>query len=145
MHTRHVLAAAAHLLWMGPAAAQAPIALPPDPSGATTFVMPSGNVACIYTPAGGSSVYMPADGGPELSCDRAAPTYLRFTLSASGPAWVMDNVGDPSCCGGASSFPYGTMVYLPPFVCTSATNGLSCQRSTDGHGFFISRARIEAY
>jgi hypothetical protein len=124
-------------------ATAAPVYFTPDPSGAITFIMPSGNVACIYTPAGGSSVYVPADGGPELSCDRAEPTYLRFTLSASGPTSVIGDVGDPSCCGGTNSFAYGQTWSMPPFSCTSATTGLVCKRG--GSGFTISKAKIEAH
>ncbi|HVY19625.1 MAG TPA: hypothetical protein VHA70_06045 [Bauldia sp.] len=124
-------------------ATAAPVALFPDPSGATTFLMPSGNVACIYTPAGGSSVYTPADGGPELQCDRAEPTYLRFTLSASGPATVRGDIGDPSCCGGSNAFPYGASWSMPPFSCTSATTGIVCKRGSNG--FTISKNKIEAH
>ncbi len=80
---------------------------------------------------------------PELSCDRAEPTYLRFTLSASGPTSVIGNVGDPSCCGGTNSFAYGSTWSLPPFSCTSATTGLVCKRG--GSGFTISKAKIEAH
>lgn len=144
MRLLHTLVAVAAVLCAGAAVAQTPVAIPPDPSGAVTFVMPSGNVACIYTPPGGSSVYVPLDGGPELSCDRAEPTYLRFTLARAGPAMVMGDVGDPSCCGGTSVLPYGTSLQLPPFTCTSAQSGLTCRRA-DGNGFLISKARIEAY
>ena len=140
-------AAACLLLAAGPvpaALAGGSVAFDPDPSGAVTFVMPSGNIACIFTPAGGSSVYMPADGGPELSCDRAAPSYLRFTLAASGPATVLSNVGDPSCCGGSNTFAYGLTWWAAPFSCVPSSTGLSCRRS-DGHGFFISKAKVSAY
>lgn len=116
----------------------------PDDSGSTSFVMPSGNIGCIYTPAGGSTVYTPADGGPELSCDRVAPSYRRFVLSASGKAKMITNVGDPSCCGGDNSLPYGTTWYLDPYTCTSSTKGLTCTRD-DGHGFFISKAKTKVY
>lgn len=129
---------------VGTALAGGSVAFAPDPSGAVTFVMPSGNIACVFTPAGGSSVYVPADGGPELSCDRAAPTYLRFTLAASGPATVISNVGDPSCCGGSNTFAYGLTWWASPFSCTSSSTGLACRRS-DGHGFFISKAKVQAY
>ena len=44
------------------------------------FVMPSGNIGCTYIPEGGTDVYEPVDGGPELSCDRIEPKYLRATL-----------------------------------------------------------------
>jgi hypothetical protein len=124
-------------------ASAAPVSLVPDPSGAITFIMPSGNVACIYIPAGGSSVYMPADGGPELSCDRMEPTYLRFTLAASGPTQVIGNVGDPSCCGGTNTFDYGNTWTLDGFTCTSAATGLVCKRGANG--FTISKAKIEAH
>jgi hypothetical protein len=120
------------------------VAFAPDPSGATTFVMPSGNIACVFTPAGGSSVYVPADGGPELSCDRAQPSYLRFILGAFGPAQAISAVGDPSCCGGTSTFAYGLTWQQAPFTCTSSTSGLACRRD-DGHGFFISKAKINTY
>jgi len=143
MMTR-LLALAVGLVVAASAAEAAPVFFYPDGSGAITFVMPSGNIACIYTPAGGSSVYMPMDGGPELSCDRVAPTYLRFTLAASGPATVISNVGDPSCCGGANTFAYGNSWRLAPYTCTSSTKGLSCKRD-GGHGFFISKAKVQAY
>jgi hypothetical protein len=116
----------------------------PDPSGAITFVMPSGNIDCIYTPAGGSGVYVPPGGGPELSCDRAQPIYLRFVLENTGPAQMIGNVGDPGCCGGTNGFPYGMTWRMAPFTCTSSTKGLTCTRD-DGHGFFISKAKVQAY
>ncbi len=49
------------------------------------FATPTGNIGCVFTPAGGSRVYVPADGGPELACDIVQPRYMRATLSASGP------------------------------------------------------------
>ena len=116
----------------------------PDASGSTSFVMPSGNIGCIYTPAGGSTVYVPADGGPELSCDRVAPSYRRFVLSAGGKATMITNVGDPSCCGADNALPYGTAWRIEPFICTSETKGLTCARD-DGHGFFISKAKVTTY
>ncbi len=131
------------LVAMSGLANAAPVVFVPDASGAITFLMPSGNVACIYTPAGGSSVYVPADGGPELSCDRAEPSYLRFTLSATGPANVIGDVGDPGCCGGTNSFAYGQSWNMAPFSCVSANTGLTCKRG--GNGFTISKAKIEAH
>ncbi|HZP18908.1 MAG TPA: hypothetical protein VFB16_01755 [Bauldia sp.] len=116
---------------------------PASPSGYIEFVMPSNNVGCIYTPAGGSSVYVPADGGPELQCDRVAPSYLRFILSASGPAQVISDVADASCCGSANVFAYGNTWKAGPYVCKSATTGLTCSRGA--HGFRISKANIKAY
>jgi hypothetical protein len=141
--TARLAALAATLVFGLQPALAGPVAFVPDPNGATSFVMPSGNVECVYTPAGGSTVYMPADGGPELACDRAEPTYLRFTLSASGPADVTGDVGDPSCCGGTNTFAYGTSWSMPPFICTAATSGLTCKRGAAG--FTISKAHIETH
>jgi hypothetical protein len=128
----------------GAAEAAGSVYFTPEASGSTTFVMPSNNVECIFTPVGGSTVYMPTDGGPELSCDRAMPTYLRFTLNATGPAEVITDVGDQSCCGGPNTFAYGMSWRIEPFTCTSATTGLQCRRD-DGHGFLISKAKVSAY
>jgi hypothetical protein len=110
--------------------------------GQIEFMMPSGNIGCIYTPEGGTSNYTPADGGPELICDRFEPSYLRFGLGRSGQGWVSDSEGDASCCGGAV-FGYDNFWRAGPFYCESSRTGLSCTRN--GNGFFISRARTEAY
>ncbi len=114
----------------------------PNANGGTEFMMPSGNVACIYIPAGGTDVYEPDDGGPELQCDRVEPTYLRFLLGKSGKAKVNANVGDASCCSGPV-FQYGNATKLGPFVCNSATTGITCTR--DGHGFLISRKQTKTW
>lgn len=144
MFMRSFCFAVALALTAGAAQAAGYVTFYPDPSGSITFVMPSGNIDCIYTPAGGSGVYVPPGGGPELSCDRAQPIYLRFILGNYGPAQVLSNVGDPGCCGGSYAFPYGKTWRLAPYTCTSSTKGLACKRD-DGHGFFISRATIQAY
>ncbi|SIQ38462.1 hypothetical protein SAMN05880582_1011675 [Rhizobium sp. RU20A] len=111
----------------------------PDPEA---FQTPTGNIGCVYTPAGGSRVYMPADGGPELSCDIVQPRYIRATLSARGPGVLSRNVSDQGCCGGFV-LQYGETWTAGPFRCTSERTGLSCERH-DGHGMFLSRRRIEA-
>jgi len=107
------------------------------------FVLPSGNIGCIYTPEGGTSVYLPQDGGPELACDRVEPRYVRATLSAGGPATLDKNVGDASCCSASTILDYGQTWRQGPFSCTSTRTGLSCERG-DGHAFFLSRRRIDA-
>jgi hypothetical protein len=113
-------------------------------NGQVDFLMPSNNVECIYTLAGGTPIYMPADGGPELQCDRAAPTYLRFVLGASGPAALITDAGDASCCGGGvNTLQYGNTWVGGPFVCTSAKTGLTCNRGSNG--FFISKAKVKAF
>ncbi|WLR91727.1 hypothetical protein [Shinella zoogloeoides] len=110
---------------------------------AEEFVMPSGNIGCTYIPEGGTEVYQPADGGPELSCDRIEPKYLRATLARSGKAVVRANVGDRGCCGAEKVVPYGETWSAGPFTCYSERTGLTCERS-DGHSFLLSRARVQA-
>ncbi|HTO33703.1 MAG TPA: hypothetical protein VL202_21410 [Pararhizobium sp.] len=107
------------------------------------FVLPSGNIGCIYTPEGGTAVYQPADGGPELSCDRIEPRYVRATLSREGAATLYKDVGDQSCCSAGPVLDYGETWTAGPFSCLSTRTGLSCERD-DGHSFFLSRKRLAA-
>lgn len=107
------------------------------------FVLPSGNIGCIYTPEGGTEAYQPADSGPELSCDRVEPRYVRATLSRSGAAVLINNVGDRGCCSAGTVLDYGQTWTAGPFSCLSTRTGLSCERN-DGHSFFLSRKRLDA-
>jgi hypothetical protein len=50
----------------------------PDENGQIVFVTPSGNIGCTYIPKGGTAMYTPDDGGPELGCDRIQPLYVRL-------------------------------------------------------------------
>jgi hypothetical protein len=136
------LSLVAGVLVAGAASAE-PLSFPSD-NGQETFVTPSNNIGCVYTPAGGTSVYVPSDGGPELSCDRLEPKYLRFTLGATGAATMTQDVGDASCCGSEHTIPYGAVWRADPFTCISMEAGLACTRD-DSHGFFISRAKTEVH
>jgi len=122
---------------------QATVDFAPAPNGYTSFSMPSGNVECIFTPAGGSKVYQPLDGGPELSCDRLQPTYVRLTMT---PKRVdrADNPGEQTCCGSDNPLAYGQRWTKGGFTCESAQDGLTCRRA-DGRGFSISRAKIGVF
>lgn len=119
------------------------LAFPPNPSGQVEFVMPSGNIGCIYTPEGGTPVYKPADGGPQLSCDRIEPDYLRFALGRSGPAVVHADVMDASCCSAINPLAYGDSWAIGDFSCDSTPSGLTCVRGANG--FFISRSRTSVW
>jgi hypothetical protein len=131
-------------LWLPLASASAQqINFPGDGNGQITFVMPSHNVECTYTPAGGTPVYKPAGGGPELSCDRRAPKYIRLVMTP-GSVTRYDDVGDQGCCGTSNPFPYGSQWSRGPFACESADTGLVCRRS-DGRGFSVSRERVEVF
>jgi hypothetical protein len=126
------------------ATAQAQLAVfPPDKNGQVIFVMPSRNVECTYTPAGGTPVYKPADGGPELSCDRRDPRYVRIVLTAKSIK-RFDDVGDQGCCGADNPFPYGMRWSRGPFTCESLESGLVC-RNAEGRGFTVSRQKIELF
>jgi hypothetical protein len=111
--------------------------------GQIEFTMPSGNIGCIYTPAGGTDTYEPMGGGPELSCDRVEPSYVRVMMGPSGKPKRYNNVGDASCCGSDNVFDYGEVWKFDGFRCTSSTSGLQCTRG--GHGFTMSRKAITAY
>jgi hypothetical protein len=112
-------------------------------NGQINFVMPSKNIGCTYTPAGGTPVYEPFDGGPELSCDRIAPKYVRLILTPKSLR-RFDDVGDQGCCNEANVFPYGSRWVHGPFTCESVQTGLTCRRA-DGGGFSVSRASIKMY
>ena len=114
----------------------------PASGGYTEFMLPSGNIGCIYTPEGGTDVYQPEDGGPELQCDRMEPTYLRAILGASGKGKIHKNVGDASCCSGPT-LRYGNAVTLGPYYCESEQTGLPCYR--DNNGIFLSRRKTNAW
>jgi hypothetical protein len=122
-----------------------PISLPESkPLGRQEgFVLPSGNIGCVYTPEGGTEVYQPADGGPELSCDRVAPRYVRAILARDGAASLFKDVGDQGCCSAGPVLDYGETWTSGPFSCLSTRTGLSCERH-DGHSFFLSRRRLDA-
>jgi hypothetical protein len=111
--------------------------------GQIELTMPSGNIGCVYTPEGGSDVHEPAGGGPELSCDRVAPAYVRVTLGPSGRAKRFDAVGDASCCGAENSFAYGKVWRHDGFRCVSSQAGLACTRGR--HGFSMSRTSVKTW
>jgi hypothetical protein len=121
----------------------ASVDFPADKSGQTVFLLPSKNIECTYTPAGGTNVYKPFDGGPELSCDRAEPKYIRLVLTPKSIK-RFDDVGDQGCCGADNTLGYGMRWSKGPFACESAENGLTCKRA-DGKGFAVSRARVEMF
>ena len=117
----------------------------PEDDGQVSFVMPSGNIGCIYTPEGGTDFYEPADGGPELSCDRIEPSYRTVILTPWEEPDVIKNPGEQGCCGASNVFKYGNFVALDGFVCVSRTSGLSCETEDGEHGFTIAKAGITTY
>ena len=116
-----------------------------QPNGQISFVMPSGNVGCLFTPEGGTDTYLPAGGGPELSCDRIEPSYVNVVLGPKGPAVVTENPGEQSCCGGDNVFAYGNTAHLGGFSCSASTAGLTCETADKRHGFCVAKARMLHY
>src|ERR1700759_3192727 len=100
-------------------AQQNSVDFPASASGQVTFVMPSHNVECTYTPKGGTEIYKPLDGGPELSCDRRDPKYVRVVLTPK-TLKRFDDVGDQRCCGAENPFRYGGRWSKVPFICESS-------------------------
>jgi hypothetical protein len=107
------------------------------------FVLPSGNIGCTYTPQGGTGVYQPVDGGPELLCDRVAPSYARIIMGPKGKAVLHKQVGDASCCSAEPVLAYGKEWTAGPFTCKASTKGLTCERGKNG--FVMSRSRLKVY
>ncbi|MBB6411238.1 hypothetical protein [Mesorhizobium sangaii] len=139
MHVR--AAATLVLLAWHPLAQAAEQNIPAGTEGQIEFNTPSGNIGCIYTPKGGTSTYEPQDGGPELSCSRVAPSYVTIILGPKGPATLIKSPGEQSCCSDATKLAYGKSWSAGPFSCESSTKGLTCT-ATNGHGFFISKAKV---
>ncbi len=141
MRTVFAVSVAASLLFVSAASAQTPATFKPESNGQIIFVMPSKNVGCTYTPAGGTPVYQPQDGGPELSCDRVKPSYARVSLTPKNVRRYT-NVGDQDCCSESNVFAYGNRWSQGPFTCESAPSGLTCRRP-DGKGFSINQSAIK--
>jgi hypothetical protein len=116
----------------------------PDGNGLISFVTPSMNIGCAYAPKGGTKIFVPADGGPELSCDRVLPSYRRLILGKAGKAKRLINVGDQGCCSAGPKLAYGNFWKVGSYKCVSAIKGLTCTRGT-AHGFFISRKATKIY
>jgi hypothetical protein len=113
-------------------------------NGQIAFTMPSGNIGCLYTPAGGTDVYEPKDGGPELICERVEPAYVTVILTGEGEAEIIEDPGEQSCCGAENIFQYGNSITLEGFMCTAEKTGLICE-SEAGFGFSMARAGIETF
>ena len=138
-----MLAAALAALLTMPATA-AEVELEASDSGQVEFVMPSGNIGCVVTPEGGTDVYEPEGGGPEIICDRVEPDYVRVVLGADA-AEELDEVADTSCCGAEQVLEYGEWTEIEGFVCYSETTGLTCNTEDEAHGFSMARAGIETW
>ena len=139
-----VAAAALAALVGAPVAGAKEQSFKPNKQGQIEFQLPSGNVGCLYTPEGGTDIYEPLDGGPELICDRIAPDYVRIILGPESEADAIFDPGEQPCCSGPK-FSYDNEVELDGFICQSETTGLACQTTSGEHGFLMSKAHIVTY
>ena len=123
------------------ALAQTPVNFQAAASGQIMFVMPAQNIGCTYTPKGGTGVYKPFDGGPELSCDQSKPRYTRVVLT---PKTVrhFKKVGDQDGVPEDNTFKPGTRWMLAPFTCDATAAALNCQVA-GGRSFSIDKAGIK--
>ena len=124
------------------AQAQTPVSFPLK-DGMVMFMLPSKNMDCTFVPKQ-TAVYMPAGGGPELTCDRRDPKYVRVVLGPTKAAERIDNPGEQPCCGADNILQYGQAWTGGPFTCQSAASGVTC-RHKNGHGFSLSKAKIEVH
>jgi hypothetical protein len=106
------------------------------------FMAPSGNLGCVFTPAGGTEVYQTPDGAAELKCDRMEPQFVRIVLPERGAAQIVETQ-ERGCCSG-TPLAYGEHWSAGPFQCDMAESGLTCS-SADGHGFTLSREEAETH
>ena len=123
-------------------AAVTPAAASPAPGQSRSFMAPSGNIGCVFTPAGGTEIYETPDGRAELVCDRVEPTYVRIILSEQSAARVIEDSGEQGCCSG-ETIAYGSRWAEGPFTCDITEAGVACA-NTIGNGFTLSRTRVEA-
>jgi len=125
-----------------PAEPPAEVATTPAPGTAVEFMAPSGNIGCVYIPAGGTAVYQPAEPGAELQCDRIAPSYTRIVLPETGAARVVETQ-ERGCCSG-QTIAYGDRWAEGPYTCDVTDAGVSCASSA-GHGFTLSRSQADVH
>lgn len=119
-------------------------ALPVGPDGVVEFMMPSGNVACIFIPAGGTSVYSPMEGGPELQCTRVEPDYVVALLGPRKAAVRIENPGEQGCCSIVPVLAYGNHWRRQGMECRSEKSGLTCTSAT-GHGMSLARKAVKVW
>lgn len=111
----------------------------------STFMPPSGDINCIYTAKGGTGVYMPLGGGPEVVCDRSADrVYQRAYLGPKGPAENVRRPGDASGCSVEPLLLEDARLRRGPYSCELTRGEVVCRRD-DGHGFAIGGSRVRLF
>lgn len=131
------------------------------------FVTPSGQIVCLLAGDGVRCDYFAEDKAWEApkpgNCDIDTGSSLHVDRTA-GTACVGDSiVAKAALDGGLDTWrkptdpsvpwngltlvalPYGSTLVVGPFRCDSATDGVTCQNESTGHGFFMSRPSIRFF
>ena len=119
-------------------------AFPVAPDGTVSFVMPSGNVGCLYIPAGGTATYATFTGQEELHCTRVEPTYTVVILDHAQRHPVPIASGEMPGLDAGPVLPYGRFWQQGAFTCLSAQSGLTCTNAT-GAGLRMARAGVTTW
>lgn len=102
------------------------------------FFSPSGNISCEI-------IYGGAGAGPDRASCQVASENLLVSMDVSG-GYTSCTETDPQCVGGWNpedlrTLAYGTETGVGPFLCESATTGITCT-VTNGKGFQVSRSGV---
>jgi len=106
----------------------------------SAFRSPSGNIGCMLS-AGQARCDIERRSWSPPPRPASCPSVVDFgqgaELGTIGKARFVcagDTARDPS----SPVLPYGSSSLSGSFDCVSATNGMTCTRPSDGHGFFLS-------
>jgi hypothetical protein len=113
--------------------------VPPGAQERTSFVSPSGNIACTI-------------GEQSAVCTIAERTFETPATCADGPVTALVSVAGearPDCsvpaATGNGTLGYGQAAAAGRFACTSEESGVSCWSILSGHGFTLARAGLETF
>ena len=106
----------------------------------SAFRSPTGNIGCMLS-AGQARCDIERRSWSPPARPASCPAVVDFgqglemgTIGASRFVCAGDTVRDPK----SPVLPYGSTSISGSFDCISATNGMTCTRPSDGHGFFLS-------
>jgi hypothetical protein len=131
-----------------------PTPTPAAASSTATFRTPSGRLVCGIVESGltcdirqqkGDKSFPVPDKDISEECDEFAPSQWGdgVTLPAQGEAFALCSQGVNVTDQDPPSLAYGERWERDGFTCTSASEGLTCER--DGHGFFANKDVIETH
>lgn len=135
-----------------PAATSAPAAVSTAPSAATPAASPGTSLVPMQTSSGGIFLSPTGNIDCEVDYQRAGQTVAYCQTQTPPESVRMDATGSYTTCKGVQclanpdpgnpTLAYGTATGVGPFLCTSATTGVTC--TANGKGFQISRSGIVA-